>query len=215
MRNKEEIEFAIDDLRLLNEAVVDVSALRRVGNVRITASLVVVSAMRRLLILDLEESLANTLVDDDECRFGQLGLREVLGRGFLLFDFLSFLVFGFSGNRLSLLAFLAQRVLLLHDLVQLLQLMLDDLAPHRVADAVSVNEDVVGQRASVVVSECLECILEVLLQHTAADDFLAFLPLRAGLSVVFTHVLVIGGAESDDGLLTFVADIDANEHSLF
>jgi hypothetical protein len=212
VRNKEEIELAIDDLRLLNEAVVDVSALRRVGNVGITGSLVVVSAMRRLLILDLEESLANTLVDDDECRFGQLDLREFLGRGLLLFDFLSFLVFGF---RLSLLAFLTQRVLLLHDLVQLLQLMLDDLAPHRVADAVSVNEDVVGQRALVVVSECLECILEVLLQHTAADDFLAFLPLRAGLSVVFTHVLVIGGAESDDGLLTFVADIDANEHSLF
>ena len=93
--------------------------------------------------------------------------------------------------------------------------MLDDLGAHRVANAVTVDEDVVGQLAAVVVSERLESILEILLQHAAADDFLAFLPLRAGLGVVLTHVLVIGRAEPNNGLLTFVTDINADEHSLF
>ena len=93
--------------------------------------------------------------------------------------------------------------------------MTDYLSSHGIADTVSVNEDVVGQRALVVVSECLEGILEVLLQDTAADDFLALLPLRTSLGVVLAHVLVIGGAEAYDGLLTFMANINTHEHGLF
>jgi hypothetical protein len=52
MRDQEEIKCSVDNLRLLNETVVNVSSLWRVGN--------------RSLNAHLEESLSNTLVDDDE-----------------------------------------------------------------------------------------------------------------------------------------------------
>jgi len=34
------------------------------------------------------------------------------------------------------------------------------------------------------------------------------------LGVVLAHVLVVGGAEADDALLAFVADVDADKHCL-
>jgi len=55
---------------------------------------------------------------------------------------------------------------LLYNLGELLQLVGDDLGPHRVADSISVDEDVVWKLAVVVVSEGLEGALEVLLQHS-------------------------------------------------
>ena len=66
----------------------------------------------------------------------------------------------------------------------------------------------------IVVSECLECTLEVSLQDARADDFLTLLTLWTSLRVVFTHVLIVSCAESDDTLLAFVADIDSNKHCL-
>ena len=198
VRHEEEVKPAVDNFGLLDEAAVHVGALRRVGDVRVAGASVVAASVRLLLlVLNLEEPLADALVDDDQGRLGEFWL--------LLLVFLV----------LRLVHFGSEGVLLLHDLVELLQLVLDDLSPHGIADTVSVNEDVIGQLALVVVSECLEGILEVLLQHAAADDFLALLPLRAGLGVVLAHVLVVGGAEADDGLLTFVADINTHEHGLF
>lgn len=183
MRDEEEVELAVDDLGLLDEAVVDVGALRRVGDVLATvaaAAAVVVTASAAiaavvlLLVLDLEEPLSDALVDDDEG-----GLRQL-------------------GCLLLLRAVRAESVLLADDLVQLLELVLDDLGAHGVADAVTVDDDVVRQGAAIVVSEGLEGVLEVLREDAAADDFLAFLPLGAGLGVVLTHVLVVGGTEADD-----------------
>ena len=58
VRDQEEIEGSVDNLRLLNKTVVNVSSLWRVGNCSVHAH--------------LEESLSNTLVDDNECVFRQL-----------------------------------------------------------------------------------------------------------------------------------------------
>lgn len=103
---------------------------------------------------------------------------------------------------------------MLHDLCELLELVGDDLGSHRVTDSISVDEDVVWELALVVVSESLESALEVLLEHARADDLLAFLALRARLGVVLAHVLIVGGTEANDALLSFVADVDADKHGL-
>ena len=65
MRHKEEVKFTFNDLRLLNEARVDVGSLRRVVN----EVLPIVAG--RLL----EESLTDSLVHDD-----QRDVRMLLGR---------------------------------------------------------------------------------------------------------------------------------------
>jgi len=103
---------------------------------------------------------------------------------------------------------------LLDDLLELFQLVLDHLLPHGVADAITINENVIRQLTVVVISERLECALEVALENARADDFLSFLALRASLGVVFAHVLIICCTEANDALLALVANIDANEHGL-
>jgi len=103
---------------------------------------------------------------------------------------------------------------LLHNLCELLELVGNDLGPHRVTDSISVDEDVVWELTVIVVSESLESALEVLLKHARADDFLAFLTLRACLGVVLAHVLVVRSTEANDALLSFVADVDTDEHCL-
>lgn len=172
MWNQEEVEGAVDDFRLLNEPIVDVSPLRRVGDRRIGAR------------TNLEEPLPHPLVHDDERMLRQL--RRLLWS--------------------------VKGVLLLNDLVELFQFMVDDLGPHRVTDTVPVDEDVVGQLALVVVPEGLEGTLEVALEHSRADDLLTFLTLRTCLGVVFAHVLIVSGAEPDDALLAFMANVDADQH---
>ena len=92
--------------------------------------------MQHWLRSDLEEPLPDSLVHDDECMLRKHGL---LGR--------------------------VEAVFLLHDLVQLLQLVADDLGPHGVTDAVSVNEDVVWELALVVIAEGLESALDVALEN--------------------------------------------------
>lgn len=172
MRHQEEIEATVDHLRLLNETVVDVGSLWRVGNSGVVAH------------SHLEESLSDTLVDNDEgvLRQSDIILREV--------------------------------VLLLHNLVELLELVADDLGSHRVAYTIPVDEDVIWERALVVVSESLESAFEVLLEHAGADDFLALLALGTCLGVVLAHVLVIGSAKADDALLALVANVDSDKHGL-
>ena len=154
MRHQEEIEGSIDDFSLLDEAVIDVGSLRRVGN----------GGVHSLL----EESLSDSLVHDDQ---GVLWKARVSG---------------------------LELVLLLDNLVKLLQFVGDDLGSHGVSDTVSVDDDVVWESAVVLVSECLESTLEVLLEHTRADDLLALLALGTRLGVVLAHMLVVGSAETDD-----------------
>ena len=72
----------------------------------------------------------------------------------------------------------------------------------------------VWQLTVVVVPECLEGTLEVLLKHTRVDDLLAFLSLGTSLSVVLAHVFVVGGAEANDALFALVANVDSNQHGL-
>ena len=133
----------------------------------------------------LEESLSDSLVYDDQ---GVLREHRLLGR--------------------------VEAVLLLHDLVELLELVADDLSPHGIANSVSVDEDVVWELALVVVAEGLECALEVFLENTGADDLLALLALRTCLGVVLAHVLIVGGAEANDALLALMANVDADQHRL-
>jgi hypothetical protein len=101
---------------------------------------------------------------------------------------------------------------LLHNLVELLELVVDDLGTHRVTDTVPVDEHVVRQLALVVIAEGLERALEVTLQDAGADNLLALLALRTCLRVVFAHVLVVRGAKTNDALLAFVANINADQH---
>ena len=103
---------------------------------------------------------------------------------------------------------------MLHDLVELLELVADDLSSHGIANSVSVDEDVVWELALVVVAEGLECALEVFLENTGADDLLALLALRTCLGVVLAHVLIVGGAEANDALLALMANVDADQHRL-
>ena len=67
----------------------------------------------------------------------------------------------------------------------------------------------------VVVSESLECALEVALEHARANDLLAFLALRTCLGIVFTHVLIVSGAEANNTLLALVANVNTYEHGLW
>jgi len=73
---------------------------------------------------------------------------------------------------------------------------------------------VVWQGIIVVVSKCLESTLEVLLEHTRADDLLALLALGTRLGVVLAHMLVISCAESNDTLFALVANINTDKHGL-
>lgn len=113
MWNKEEVKLAVDDLRLLDEALIDVGSLGWVLDEVLTA---VVGGL-------LEETLANTLVHDDQGDFRRL----FLGRGE---------VFGFC-----------QAVLERDDVLELLELLLDDLLAHGIADAVTVDKQMLGHFA--------------------------------------------------------------------
>lgn len=118
MWHQEEVEAAVHDLGLLDEALVHVGALRRVVDE--------VLAIRLGL---LEEALAYTLVHDNQ---GDLGLGHL--------DFGALVV----------------TVLLADDLVQLFELEVNNLLAHRIADTVSVNENVVWHLTLVVLAIALE-----------------------------------------------------------
>ena len=170
MRHQEEIEASILNSGLLNKALIDIGTLRRVGNLGILAG--------------LEESLSNTLVDNDQGMLWKLSLWDVTTI--------------FCNN----------------NLVKLLKLVADDLGSHGVSDTISIDENVIWKRTVVVVSESLESTLEVFLKYTRADDLLALLALGTCLGVVLAHVLIISCAESNDALFTFMTNIDSNKHGL-
>lgn len=134
----------------------------------------------------LEESLANALVHDDESDLGE----------------------GLSG----LLFFAA--VLHSADAVQLLELLVDDLLTHGIADTITVDEDVAGHGTFVEVSVGLERACEVIRQNCRRDDFLSLDRLRTSLSVVLAHGSVVGRTEADGRLLALMTDINTDEHGL-
>lgn len=70
MRNEEEVELSINDLGLLNEAMVNIGTLRWVQDL----SLVVTATLSLL-----EESLSDTFVHDDESNVGKRSLAFSLG----------------------------------------------------------------------------------------------------------------------------------------
>ena len=104
-------------------------------------------------------------------------------------------------------------ILLSNNLLELLKLMVNDLLSHRIANTITIDEDVIGKGA-IMITEGLESTLEVSLKNTRADDFLSFLTLRASLCVIFTHVLIIGSTETDDTLLSFMTYVNTNKHRL-
>jgi hypothetical protein len=103
---------------------------------------------------------------------------------------------------------------MLHNLVELFELVTDDLCSHRIANSISVNKDMIWKCTIVMFFESLESTFKVLLKHTRADDFLPLLTLWTCLCVVFAHVLIISCAKADDTLLALVANIDTNQHGL-
>lgn len=105
--DQEEVKLTIFDLRLLDEASVDIGSLRRV-----------LDELVSLLGLSLlEESLTNALVDDDEGNFWR---NEWLNVEFRLL-FFSFLL---------CLLLLEQAIFFSHDLVKLVELLIDDHLSH-------------------------------------------------------------------------------------
>jgi len=88
------------------------------------------------------------------------------------------------------------------------------LLAHGVANTVSVDENVFGQVAIVVLSVALEGAAEVVRENLGADDLLTLLWLRTGLGIVLTKVAVIGSTETDRTLSAFVTNINTNKHGL-
>lgn len=68
--------------------------------------------------------------------------------------------------------------------------------------------------ATIVLAVALEGPHEVVGQNGARDNFLTFLWLGTSLRVVLAHVLVVGGAEANRGLLALVAHINTDKHCL-
>jgi len=135
-----------------------------------------------MIRLLLEESLSHTLVDDDECDVGE-------------------------GTALSF-----RVVLVCEDFLQLIKLEVNDLLAHGVAHTVTIDEDMVRESSAVELAVSLEGASEVLLEDVGRYDLLALLRLGARLCVVFTHILVVCGHETNDALLSLVANIDTHKH---
>lgn len=132
----------------------------------------------------LEESLSHTLIDDDECGMGE--------RFSLLFRVI----------------FVSQ------DLLQLIQFEIDDFLAHRIAYTVTIDKNVIGEGATIELAISLKSTAKVILENIRRNNLLALLALRTSLCVVFAHILVIGGDETDYALLALVANINTNKHGL-
>lgn len=171
MRDQEEIKSAIDNLWLLNKSLINICALRWIRDASIGTH--------------LEESLSDSLVDDDQC---------VLGQDWLLWRI--------------------QTVFLLHNLFKLFKLMANNLSSHWVSYSISIDKDMIWQLSLIMVSECLEGALKVLLENSRANNLLSLLTLRTSLSVILAHMLIVCCAKSDNALFSFVTHINTNEHCL-
>lgn len=179
VRDQEEIELPVDHFGLFDEAVVDVGALRRVVD----------EVLAVLLLGLLEESLADTLVHDDQCDLGSLLSLTV--REFVL----------------------TNAVLEGDNLVELSELLVNDLFPHRVTDTVTVDENMLWH-FSIEVPVAGEGALEVVRQDGGRDDLLSLNWLGTGLCVVLAEVGVVSGTEANGTLLSLMANINSYKHGL-
>jgi len=193
VRNKEEVKLSVLYFTLLNEAGIDVSALRRVLD-----ELVALGSLSLL-----EESLAHALVDDDKSN---------LRRSDRSWNLLTLLFCSLSRGAILLL--LEDTVLFGDDLVKLVQLFVNNHLSHGITDTITVDEDMLGHGA-VEVAVTLEGTLEIVGQDTARDNFLTFLWLRGSLCIVLTEVRIISCTESNSTLLTLMAHIDTHKHGSF
>jgi len=116
MWHQEEVKCSIDNFRLLDETIVNIGTLRRIGDHGI--------AMSALLTTHLKESLSYSFVDND-----QSDLRHLKFGGTIFFFF--FLI-------------TSKRVLLSNNLIELLKLMLDNLLSHWISYTISVDKYMVG-----------------------------------------------------------------------
>jgi len=87
------------------------------------------------------------------------------------------------------------------------------LLAHGVSNTITIDENVAGHGV-VELAVGRKRALEVVRKNRRRNNFLALNWLGAGLSVVLAHVGVIGGAEANSGLFSFVAHIDTDEHGL-
>jgi len=96
---------------------------------------------------------------------------------------------------------------------ELRNFLLENLLSHGITNTVSVDDEVVwvellGVLVGVRVESGLKSSSKLLV-----DDLLSS-SLDNLVGEVLTHLLVDGGTESDNGVLTLMADIDTNEHSV-
>jgi len=199
MRYQEEIELSILDFTLLDEASVNVSTLRGVLDELVTLGSLSL----------LEESLSDTLVHNDQGDLRRLdGSRSffvllLLGRGFSRTSGVLSVGFIFLG--------LEDAVLLSDDFMELVELLVNDHLSHGITDTITVDEDVLGHGV-IEVTVALEGALEVVGEDTGRNNFLSFLRLGSGLSIVLAEVGIVSGTESNGTLLSLMAHIDTHKH---
>lgn len=103
---------------MFDKALIDVSALRWVVDVGLSVRLSL-----------LEETLAHTFVNDDECDLG-----------WVVLTFFA----------------LKEAILFLNDLIELFKLKVNDLLAHRVTNTVTVNENVIWHLSLIELAVALE-----------------------------------------------------------
>jgi len=148
MGDKEEIELSILDFTLLDEASIDVSTLRRVLDELITLGSLSL----------LEESLSNTLVDDDQGDLWRLDRSRL----FILFLFFGRSFTSTSGilSVSSIFLLLENAVLFGNNLMELVKFLIDDHLSHGITNTISVDEDML-RHGVVEVTVTLEGTLEI------------------------------------------------------
>lgn len=95
-------------------------------------------------------------------------------------------------------------------LSKLLDLFVDDLRAHGIADAVAVDKEMGRELPVVMPGEDFDRFLDALF-HLTFDDFLA-LPLHNILRVVLTELAIRAGSKADHRLWAGVAHVDTYEH---
>jgi len=140
VRYEEEIKLAVLDLGLLDETGVDVGALRRILNE--LASL--------LSLFLLEETLTDALVNDNK-----RNLRFCMRRSWF---FAAWVV-------LLMLLLLEEAVFLSHNLVELVEFLVNYHLTHRVAYTITINKNVLWH-CIIKISVALECSLEIAREYT-------------------------------------------------
>ena len=130
----------------------------------------------------LEESLSYSLVYNDQSNFRKLFL---------------------AISRIDI-------VLVSQDLLELFQFVLDNLLSHRITNTISVNEDMIWELSSIIVSVSLKSTAIIVLQNVRGDDLLTLLVLRACLSIILAEERIVGSNETNGTVLTLVAHINTD-----